>query len=127
MQQAFMMQKKAEQDSLMQAFAVQQALAQQQAFELTQTAFQKHQQGDLDMKLPALSQATDAQQEAQMPQGDQALHGAGTMASLQRNDALKLDQTPQANSNNNGSAVSPALQHHAEEIMRSIDAEMKNK
>jgi len=127
MQQAFMMQKKAEQDSLMQAFAAQQALAQQQAFELTQTAFQKHQQGDLDMKPPALSQAKNAQQEAEMPQGDQALHGAGTMASLQRNDALKLDQTPQASSNNNGSAVSPALQHHAEEIMRSIDAEMKNK
>eukprot|EP00957_Ditylum_brightwellii_P160581 12225194-Ditylum_brightwellii.AAC.1 len=88
------MQKKAEQDSLMQAFAAQHALAQHQAFDLTQTALQKHQQRDLNRKLPALSQATDAQQKTEMPQGDQALHGAGTMASLQRNDALKLDQTP---------------------------------
>eukprot|EP00957_Ditylum_brightwellii_P162344 12361347-Ditylum_brightwellii.AAC.1 len=56
MQQALqnqVMQQKAEQESLMQAVVVQQALAQQQAFNLTQTALQQHQQGDLNQKLSA--------------------------------------------------------------------------
>eukprot|EP00957_Ditylum_brightwellii_P129745 9897151-Ditylum_brightwellii.AAC.1 len=127
------MQQKAEQESLMQAFVMQQAFAQQQAFNLAQVALQQHQQGDLDQKLSAVSQATDAQQGAKTPQGDQAFQGAQALTSLQRrvmqpcppNNVVELDQTPPANSNKKVSDTSPALQQHAEEIMRSLNTEMK--
>eukprot|EP00957_Ditylum_brightwellii_P130805 9978293-Ditylum_brightwellii.AAC.1 len=87
MQQALqnqVMQQKAEQESLMQAFVVQQAFAHQQTFNLTQAALQQHQQGDLNQKLPAVSQATYAQQGAKKPQGNQAFYGAWALTSLQR-------------------------------------------
>eukprot|EP00957_Ditylum_brightwellii_P084081 6392682-Ditylum_brightwellii.AAC.1 len=101
------MQQKAEQESLMQAFMAQQAFAQQQAFNLTHAALQQHQQGDLNQKLSVVSQATDAQQGAKTPHGDQAFHGAWALTSLQRhamqphpsNNVVELDQTPPANSN----------------------------